>query len=82
MEVLAKKRFGQHFLRDSGVLERLVRLVRPSPDDVFLEVGAGTGALTVRLAPAVFCLFAVEFDRDVLPVLRETVAAHPSVVGR
>ncbi len=79
MEVTPKKGFGQHFLRDSGVLERLVGLIRPSSEDVFLEVGAGAGALTVRLAPAVGRLFAVELDRDVIPALRQAVAAHPSV---
>jgi 16S rRNA (adenine1518-N6/adenine1519-N6)-dimethyltransferase len=79
MEVSPKKRFGQHFLRDSGVLDRIVALIRPAAGDVFVEIGAGTGALTGRIAPRVSRLFAVEFDRDVIPPLTSSVASFPGV---
>ncbi len=79
MQVVAKKRFGQHFLRDSVVTDRLLRLIRPSRNDVLIEVGAGSGILTARLAPLVDRLVAVELDRDVLPALADAVAAFPSV---
>jgi len=75
----AKKRFGQHFLRDTGVLDRIVRLIRPRTDDLVVEIGAGQGALTARLAPAVTRLIAVEIDLDCLPGLRAAVEPYPSV---
>jgi 16S rRNA (adenine1518-N6/adenine1519-N6)-dimethyltransferase len=79
MEVYPKKRLGQHFLRDRVVLNRLVEVIQPTPGDVLLEIGAGTGALTAQLAPRVAKLFAIECDRDVLPALARAVAPWPSV---
>lgn len=68
-----KKRFGQHFLRDTGVLERIVRWIEPSPADVFLEIGAGDGALSARLAPRVARLLSVEIDMDRIPQLEQSL---------
>jgi 16S rRNA (adenine1518-N6/adenine1519-N6)-dimethyltransferase len=74
--VKARKRFGQHFLSDHGVLEHIVRAVRPNPADHLLEIGPGQGALTAYLAREV-CVpdatgryVAVEIDRDLVPFLR------------
>lgn len=78
MRITAKKRFGQHFLRDRGVLDRLVRLVAPMPEDVILEIGAGDGALSTRLAAAARKLLAVELDIECLPVLERSLASFPS----
>lgn len=61
--VPARKRFGQHFLEPAWI-QRLVGLIDPSPDDTFIEIGAGRGALTLALAPKVRRLMAVEIDRD------------------
>ncbi len=72
-----KKRFGQHFLRDTGVLDRIIRLMNPAEIDCFLEIGAGDGALSTRLAPRVMRLLAVEMDPDWLPVLERALAGHP-----
>jgi 16S rRNA (adenine1518-N6/adenine1519-N6)-dimethyltransferase len=58
------RRLGQHFLR-SGAVERLVALIAPQPDDVFLEIGPGAGALTLPLAARCREIVAVELD-DVL----------------
>lgn len=74
----AKKRFGQHFLRDTGVIDRIVRWIQPAPGDLFLEIGAGDGALTLRLAPLVARLFAVEIDFDRIPLLEKALASFPS----
>jgi 16S rRNA (adenine1518-N6/adenine1519-N6)-dimethyltransferase len=79
MQIQAKKRFGQHFLRDTGVLDRMVRFIRPGPEDLFVEIGAGDGALTTRLAPHVRQLIAVEIDRDCIPRLESAVSGLPSV---
>ena len=66
----AKKRFGQHFLHDQAVLERIVRTVNPKPDDVLVEIGPGRGALSCLLLPKLERLRVVEIDRDVVGALR------------
>lgn len=75
-----KKRFGQHFLRDRGAIDRIVRWIQPAPDDMFLEVGAGTGALSQALAPRISRLLAIELDRDCIPYLQKALAEHASAV--
>lgn len=74
-----KKRLGQHFLRDTGVIDRIVRWMKPQPEDTFLEIGAGDGALSSRLAPVVAHLIAVEFDRSCIPRLESELAPFKSV---
>jgi 16S rRNA (adenine1518-N6/adenine1519-N6)-dimethyltransferase len=73
-----KKRFGQHFLRDTGVLERIVRWIQPAPDDIFLDIGAGDGALSKGLAPRVARLLAIEVDADCIPALQKALARFGS----
>jgi 16S rRNA (adenine1518-N6/adenine1519-N6)-dimethyltransferase len=68
--VFARKRFGQHFLHDRGVLERIVREVAPAPDEALLEIGPGRGALTELLLGRSRTLDAVEIDRDLAQQLR------------
>lgn len=75
-----KKRFGQHFLRDTGVLDRMVRLIAPSAQDIFLEIGAGDGALSARLAPLVSRLFSVEKDSECIPALKGALQSFPSAI--
>jgi 16S rRNA (adenine1518-N6/adenine1519-N6)-dimethyltransferase len=65
---------GQHFLRDDGVAERIVGLVRPTPRDLVVEIGPGQGALTGRLADASGGLIALEVDKDLSARLRERFA--------
>ncbi|MES2684428.1 MAG: 16S rRNA (adenine(1518)-N(6)/adenine(1519)-N(6))-dimethyltransferase RsmA [Pseudomonadota bacterium] len=66
----AKKHFGQHFLRDANVIDRILRAVDPLPEDRFVEIGPGLGALTVPLIARIPQLTVVELDRDVLPHLK------------
>lgn len=66
----ARKRFGQHFLRDSSVVERIVAAIRPVPGDRLVEIGPGLGVLTLPLLTAVGELDAIELDRDLLESLR------------
>ena len=75
----ARKRFGQHFLEPAWVM-RLVNLVDPKPDETFLEIGPGRGALTRALAPRAGRVIAVEIDRDLAAALPATVPANVSVV--
>ena len=60
----SRKRFGQHFLHDPGVLRRIVEAVAPAPGDTLVEIGPGEGALTRPLLERVRHLTAIEIDRD------------------
>ena len=64
----AKKRYGQHFLQDAWA-EKLVTAIDPQPGDRFVEIGPGPGALTLRLAPRVSHLTAIEVDREMIAAL-------------
>jgi 16S rRNA (adenine1518-N6/adenine1519-N6)-dimethyltransferase len=66
----ARKRFGQHFLHEPGVIARIVRAIAPRPGEALVEIGPGLGALTVPLLEAAGALTVVELDRDVIPHLR------------
>ncbi|HEX8473460.1 MAG TPA: 16S rRNA (adenine(1518)-N(6)/adenine(1519)-N(6))-dimethyltransferase RsmA [Pyrinomonadaceae bacterium] len=67
----AKKRFGQNFLVDERVVERIVSEVRPRAGETIIEIGAGRGALTSRLLEGAGRVVAIEFDRELVPFLRE-----------
>jgi 16S rRNA (adenine1518-N6/adenine1519-N6)-dimethyltransferase len=64
-----KKEYGQHFLRDSNILEVIGRLAELAPEDVVLEIGPGQGVLTRYLAERVRRVHAVEIDRALEPAL-------------
>ena len=59
-----RKRFGQHFLVDSGVIDAIVRAVNPQRDDIIVEIGPGRGALTEPLRASGARLTVIEIDRD------------------
>jgi len=69
-----RKRFGQNFLHDPAVIERIVRSVAPRPGERLVEIGPGLGALTLPLLLAVGRLDVVEIDRDVIPHLQQACA--------
>jgi 16S rRNA (adenine1518-N6/adenine1519-N6)-dimethyltransferase len=75
----ARKRFGQNFLHDAGVIERIVRAIAPKPDDTVVEIGPGLGALTEELLEAVPGLQVLELDRDLVPILRTRFFNHPEL---
>jgi 16S rRNA (adenine1518-N6/adenine1519-N6)-dimethyltransferase len=68
----AKKRFGQHFLVDASVIDRIVADIDPRPGDALVEIGPGRGALTRPLLARCGRLTAVELDRDLAARLRRT----------
>jgi len=74
-----RKRFGQHFL-ESAWADKVVDAIAPSPTDRFLEIGPGPGALTLRLAPRVALLTAIEVDRDLAARLARAVPANTTIV--
>jgi 16S rRNA (adenine1518-N6/adenine1519-N6)-dimethyltransferase len=76
-----RKRFGQHFLHDPAVLDRIVAAIAPRADDRLVEIGPGRGALTRRLLEAGSgSLDAIEIDRDLAAFLRGELAAYPGLV--
>jgi 16S rRNA (adenine1518-N6/adenine1519-N6)-dimethyltransferase len=74
----ARKRFGQNFLHDPGVIERIVRSINPAPEDILVEIGPGLGALTEELLERNPGLHAVELDRDLVPILRTKFFNYPN----
>lgn len=73
----AKKALGQHFLHDRTVIDRIVAALGPVADEPVVEIGPGRGALTVPLLEAGARLEVVEFDRDLVPLLRDLAETHP-----
>jgi len=73
----ARKRFGQHFLHDPLVIDRIVAAVAPRPGQALVEIGPGPGALTGLLLEGAGELDAVEIDRDLAASLRTRFAAQP-----
>jgi 16S rRNA (adenine1518-N6/adenine1519-N6)-dimethyltransferase len=70
-----RKRFGQNFLEDRGVVEQIVAAIRPQPGERFIEIGPGLGALTLPLLQRLEHLVVIEIDRDIVDGLR---ASHPA----
>ena len=70
---IPRKRFGQHFLHDQGILRRIVETVSPRPGERIVEIGPGEGALTLPLLRAAGRMTVIELDRDLIEPLREKV---------
>lgn len=76
----ARKRFGQNFLHDDRVIQRIIRAIAPRKNDVMVEIGPGQGALTEELL--VGCdghLQVVELDRDLIPILKVKFFNYPEL---
>jgi 16S rRNA (adenine1518-N6/adenine1519-N6)-dimethyltransferase len=71
MRHVARKRFGQHFLEDRQVIDRILDAMAPRPGDAIVEIGPGLGALTGPLLERVGHMHAVEIDRDLCARLRQ-----------
>ena len=77
--IRARKRFGQHFL-ESAWVDKLIRAIDPQPDQTFIEIGPGRGALTRPLAARAKEVIAHEIDRDLARELREAAIPNVTVV--
>jgi 16S rRNA (adenine1518-N6/adenine1519-N6)-dimethyltransferase len=75
----ARKRFGQHFLTDPGVIDAIIRAIHPAAPDVIIEIGPGRGAITDELARRAGHLHAIELDRDLVALLRKRFASHDNI---
>ena len=69
---IPRKRFGQNFLVDQGVINDIVSAIRPRADDLMVEIGPGLGALTNPLLQSLNHLHCVEIDRDIIARLHKT----------
>ena len=85
IEVLQKynfnfqKKFGQNFLIDSHVLDKIIAAAEITKDDFVLEIGPGIGTLTQYLAEAAGKVTAVEIDQNLIPILGDTLSAYDNV---
>ena len=71
MKHIARKRFGQNFLKDPAVLDAIIDAIAPRPEDIMVEIGPGMGAMTERLLPCLKRMDAVELDRDLVSFLQK-----------
>jgi 16S rRNA (adenine1518-N6/adenine1519-N6)-dimethyltransferase len=71
-----KKRLGQHFLHDDGIISNIVQAVDPQPGDRLVEIGPGQGAITFPLLDRHHELTVIEFDRDLIAPLTDAARAH------
>lgn len=74
-----QKKFGQNFLIDTHVLDKIILAAGITKDDMVLEIGPGIGTMTQYLAEAAKCVVAVEIDANLIPILSETLKDYPNV---
>ena len=85
IEVLKKyqfsfqKKFGQNFLIDTHVLDKIVRAAEITKEDMVLEIGPGIGTMTQYLAQAAGKVIAVEIDKNLIPILSDTLSGYENV---
>lgn len=74
-----QKKYGQNFLIDTNVLDKIIRAADVTAEDCVLEIGPGIGTMTQYLAERAGKVTAVEIDRNLIPILEETLAAYENV---
>ncbi len=74
-----QKKFGQNFLVDSNILDKIIESAQITREDCVLEIGPGIGTMTQRLAEEAREVVAVEIDRNLIPVLEDTLSAYANV---
>ncbi len=77
--IYPKKRLGQNFLVDEAALAKVAAAAELGPGDTVLEIGAGLGSLTRHLAESAGRVVAIEVDRDLFPVLQDTLRGYDQV---
>ncbi len=76
----ARKRFGQNFLHDAGIIRRIVACIAPKEGQRIVEIGPGKGALTEGIISVTKRMDVVELDRDLIPILRVNLFRYPDLV--
>ena len=74
-----QKKYGQNFLIDTHVLDKIIRSAEISQEDMVLEIGPGIGTMTQYLACAAGKVIAVEIDRALIPILEDTLDGYDNV---
>ena len=74
-----QKKFGQNFLIDANILEKIVDSAEVTKDDCVIEIGPGIGTMTQYLAEHAREVVAVEIDKNLIPILKETLAEYDNV---
>lgn len=74
-----QKRFGQNFLIDSHILEKIVESAEITKEDCVLEIGPGIGTMTQYLAESAGQVIAVEIDKSLIPILEDTLSPYDNV---
>ena len=74
-----QKKYGQNFLIDPRVLEKIIQAAAIGPADVVIEIGPGIGTMTQYLAEAAGAVCAVEIDRNLIPILEDTLSGYDNV---
>ena len=74
-----QKKFGQNFLIDTHVLDKIIRSAEITKDDMVLEIGPGIGTMTQYLACAAGKVVAVEIDKNLIPILEDTLSGYENV---
>ena len=75
----ARKRFGQNFLQDPGIIDRIVRSIAPKAAQHLVEIGPGQAALTIPIADSGCKLDVIELDRDLVPLLEQRFVDKPKI---
>ena len=78
-EFAFQKKFGQNFLIDSNIVEKIVRDAGVTKDDFVLEIGPGIGTMTQYLCESAREVVAVEIDTKLIPILKDTLGAYNNV---
>lgn len=74
-----QKKFGQNFLIDGRVLDKIIAAADIGPEDCVLEIGPGIGTLTSRLAEAAGQVIAVEIDKNLIPILADVLSEYDNI---
>ena len=74
-----QKKFGQNFLIDTHVLDKIIRAAEIGKDDCVLEIGPGIGTMTQYLACAAKKVIAVEIDKALIPILEDTLEGYDNI---
>ena len=78
-QFMFQKKFGQNFLIDTHVLEKIIQSANITKEDFVLEIGPGIGTMTQYLAEAAREVTAVEIDRNLIPILKDTLSGYDNV---
>ena len=78
-EFVFQKKYGQNFLIDTHVLDKIINAAKITEDDFVLEIGPGIGTMTQYLASKAREVFAVEIDKALIPILEDTLSEYKNV---